>query len=77
MAIGIEEGEEIDSIYNVNSQDVLRALPGITSKNYKRVMTQVENLKELSEMTLEQCQKLIGDNNGKMLYEFFRNNVKD
>ncbi|CAG8531507.1 8007_t:CDS:10 [Paraglomus occultum] len=77
MAIGVEEGEEIDSMYNVNSQDVLRALPGITSKNYKRVMTQVENLKELSEMTLEQCQKLIGDNNGKMLYEFFRNNVKD
>ncbi|CAG8504551.1 10589_t:CDS:10 [Paraglomus brasilianum] len=77
MAIGVEEGEETDSMYNANSQDVLRALPGITSKNYKRVMTQVENLKELSEMTLEQCQKLIGDNNGKMLYEFFRNNVKD
>ncbi|KAG9288310.1 hypothetical protein G9A89_021341 [Geosiphon pyriformis] len=76
MAIGLEEGEQIESAYNLSPQDFLRALPGITSKNYKRVMSQVENIKELSEMPPKDLQTLIGQENGKELYEFFRKDVR-
>lgn len=77
MAVGMEEGEEINSAYNLTSQDFLRALPGINSKNYKCVMQKVYNLKELSQMSLKSLQNLIGKDNGKQLHDFFCRDAKD
>ncbi|CAG8539747.1 12641_t:CDS:10 [Ambispora leptoticha] len=76
MAIGLEGGEDADSDYNITPQDFLRALPGITSKNYKRVMSRVENLKELSEMSLTDMQALIGEQYGRLLYDFFNKDAR-
>ncbi|ORX93909.1 DNA repair endonuclease XPF [Basidiobolus meristosporus CBS 931.73] len=72
MTVGVESVSEINSSYSITPQDVLRSLPGITSKNYRFVMSQVENIQELSEMSLERLQKLIGDAPGKELHDFFR-----
>ncbi|CAG8443290.1 10311_t:CDS:10 [Ambispora gerdemannii] len=75
MAIGFE-GEDIDSDFNITPQDFLRALPGITSKNYKHVMSRVENLKDLGEMSLTDMQALIGAQYGRLLYDFFNRDAR-
>ncbi|KNC97326.1 DNA repair protein (rad1) [Spizellomyces punctatus DAOM BR117] len=77
MAVGVDNPETIDSAFNITPSDVLRSLPGITSKNYRYVMSKVQNLRELSEMPLERCQQLLGQEFGKMLYAFFRKNPKE
>ncbi|CAJ0840530.1 12155_t:CDS:10, partial [Entrophospora sp. SA101] len=59
QSIGLDDNEEINSIYNISPQDFLRALPGITTRNYKTVMAKVHNLKELSQMSLVELQVLI------------------
>ncbi|KAI9143822.1 hypothetical protein BKA69DRAFT_1155170 [Paraphysoderma sedebokerense] len=69
--IGVENTEEIDSMYNICPQDILRTLPGITSKNYKMVMNKVESVYELSHMSLQELQDLIGIEPGKQLYDYF------
>ncbi|KAK9768075.1 DNA repair protein RAD16, variant 2 [Basidiobolus ranarum] len=72
MTVGVESAAELNSSYSITPQDILRSLPGITSKNYRFVMSQVENVQELSDMSLGSLQKLIGDGPGKDLYNFFR-----
>jgi DNA excision repair protein ERCC-4 len=58
-------------------QDVLLTLPGITTKNFQKVMNNVKNLYELSRLSLEQLVDLIGTSNGKQLYEFFHTIAED
>ncbi|CAG8453665.1 10156_t:CDS:10 [Dentiscutata heterogama] len=74
QSIGVENEDFPDS--NLSPQDILRTLPGITAKNYKHVMSKVENLRELTELSLRELQILIGVENGKKLYEFLERNVK-
>ncbi|KAJ3298748.1 hypothetical protein HK104_010313 [Borealophlyctis nickersoniae] len=76
MSVGVSNMDTIDSAYSITPSDVLRSLPGITSKNYRHVMSKATNLKELSEWSLEQCQEVIGQEFGRMLYAFFRKNAK-
>ncbi|KAI8825717.1 uncharacterized protein EV422DRAFT_563548 [Fimicolochytrium jonesii] len=72
MAVGVDNPETIDSAFAITPSDILRALPGITSKNYRYVMSKVRNIEELSEMGLEDCQELLGQEFGRSLYNFFR-----
>ncbi|CAG8468790.1 14528_t:CDS:10 [Cetraspora pellucida] len=72
QSIGVENEDITD--YNLSPQDILRALPGITAKNYKHIMSKVENLRELTELSLRELQILIGAENGKTLYEFLERN---
>ncbi|TPX41493.1 hypothetical protein SeMB42_g05553 [Synchytrium endobioticum] len=77
MAVGVENSEAIDSTFAITPADVLRSLPGITSKNYRHVMCEVKDLKTLSEMTLEDLQKIIGNEFARKLHEFFNKDPKD
>ncbi|KAJ3161349.1 hypothetical protein HDU86_007131 [Geranomyces michiganensis] len=77
MAVGVDSSEAIDSAYSITPSDVLRSLPGITSKNYRRVMSQVRDLKALSELDLEGCCALVGKEFGTQLHAFFRADPKD
>ena len=67
---GDEEGDKADS--RLVAQEVLLSLPGITVHNYRSVIAEVENIAELSSMTEAQLAKLLGQANGKKLFEFFR-----
>jgi len=60
-----------DSLSQFDPVDILRRLPGITEENYRTVVLQVGNLKQLAEMKKEEIQKLIGPKNGQELYHFF------
>ena len=68
---GIESETKLDSATNQTPSEMLLALPGISFKNYRHVMSHVKNLRELSELSLDDCCALIGAENGRMLHNFF------
>jgi ERCC4-type nuclease len=67
---GEDEGDKADS--RLVAQELLLSLPGITVHNFRSVMAEVENIAELSTMTETKLGKLLGQANGKKLFEFFR-----
>ncbi|CAG8744051.1 14917_t:CDS:2, partial [Cetraspora pellucida] len=66
QSIGVENEDITD--YNLSPQDILRALPGITAKNYKHIMSKVENLRKLT-IIFKGVTNL-----GKTLYGFLERN---
>ena len=64
---------EIDTeiLEDLEPQEFLRRLPGITNANFYRVVHSCANLYELSQKTQDQMEELIGKVNGKKLYDFF------
>ncbi|CAD6905668.1 unnamed protein product [Tilletia controversa] len=65
-----------ESIFNLTPQDMLRSLPGITTKNYRYVMNQVRDLGELCAMSREEIQAVIGSEPGRVLYNFINRNMR-
>ena len=72
---GLEEGEDVMNIYNQTAQDILRAVPGITARNYKNVMVELENMMELANLEEEQINKIVGKEAGRQVYNFFNRNI--
>jgi DNA excision repair protein ERCC-4 len=71
-AVALEQDSTAaQSAYNGTPSSILQSLPGINFKNYKRVMDSAKNLKELSEFCLLQMNALIGEENGRQLFNFF------
>jgi len=57
--------------YNSLAQDVLIRMPGVTFKNYKLIMNNVENLQELTRLTEEEIAKIIENSKqAALLYNF-------
>ena len=72
------KGEGLESAFNQAPQDLLRSMPGITSKNYRYVMQKVKNLQELAEMDQQAVGELIGAENAKLLCTFLsKDSVKE
>ncbi|KAF8925803.1 hypothetical protein BGZ58_000472 [Dissophora ornata] len=71
QAVGVDPEQEIESAFNLTPQDILRSLPGITSKNYKHVMSNVENIRELAEMDVAKLAAIIGEGPAQTLWNFF------
>lgn len=55
---------------NAAGEELLRALPGINGKNVGHVMSKVNSVRELCEMSLQQVQNILGVESGKQCYEF-------
>lgn len=51
-------------------QDMLRAMPGVHSHNYRRLMNAVTNLHELSTLSLARLAEIIGPQNARLLHTF-------
>ena len=75
VQVGLEEGEDVMNIYNQTPMDMLRAVPGITVKNYKNVMMEVENLLELANLEEGEISKIVGKEAGRQVYGFFNKSV--
>ncbi|KAF9110385.1 hypothetical protein BGX27_006437 [Mortierella sp. AM989] len=71
QSVGVDPEQEIESAFNLTPQDILRSLPGITSKNYKHVMSNVENIRELAGMELTRLSALLGEGPAQTLWNFF------
>jgi len=54
---------------------MLLTIPGITSKNYRNIILEVESVLELSNMSEAEIDELIGSEAGRQIYRFFNRNV--
>ncbi|XP_053670214.1 DNA repair endonuclease XPF [Anopheles nili] len=57
---GTDEAEALDGLANVEVQEFLLKLPGITSRNIGRVMRQCKSLRDLTQRTEPQLEELLG-----------------
>lgn len=71
VVVGLEAGEDPNSSYNNAPQEMLRVIPGISGKNARLVMQDVENLTELSNMDEADIAKLVGKEAAKKVWRFF------
>lgn len=72
-------GDGVENGFNTIAQDMLRSLPGVSTKNYRYIMSKVDNIEALCEMDLKGIQELIGVEQGKILFNFINReiNVKE
>ncbi|CAG8438592.1 3356_t:CDS:10 [Funneliformis mosseae] len=79
--VGLDGGETddhtIESDYNVAPQEFLRSLPGVTTNNYRYIMSKLKNLKELGQISKDELQNMIGNDLGNKLFEFLNKDVKE
>ncbi|KAH7103448.1 hypothetical protein BKA62DRAFT_696946 [Auriculariales sp. MPI-PUGE-AT-0066] len=69
VKVGAEDQSE-DLTQNQQPEDLLRSIPGITSKNVKHVMGKVRSIRELCELELARVQEILGNEPGKLCWEF-------
>ncbi|KAJ3300865.1 hypothetical protein HDU76_005999 [Blyttiomyces sp. JEL0837] len=77
MAIGVENEDSIDSAYSITPSDMIRALPGVGSKNYRYVMSKLSSFRSLRDLELKEVQAIVGDENGQKLFDFMRWDPRD
>ncbi|KAJ3500275.1 hypothetical protein NMY22_g19311 [Coprinellus aureogranulatus] len=70
VGTGADDDPDPGAGVNTAAEELLRALPGITPKNLKFVMSRVRNVRELCELDLKGVQDLLGVEPGKACYEF-------
>ncbi|KAG8893575.1 hypothetical protein FRC00_010334 [Tulasnella sp. 408] len=79
ISIGTDEdgggGAQLEDV-NTLAEDLLRALPGIGTKNLRYVMNRVGSVAALCEMSLEELEDLLGVEPGKKCYEFIHKGLK-
>ena len=78
VSIGLVAGEEPgDQSFNQTPQEMLRAVPGVTGKNYQRLTLEVGSVLEISNMGEEDLDPLVGREAGRQIYRFFNRSVFD
>lgn len=78
MQLGLVAGEEPgDQSFNQTPQEMLRAVPGVTGKNYQRLTLEVGSVLEVSNMEEEELDPLVGKEAGRQIYRFFNKSVFD
>ncbi|KAG0182633.1 hypothetical protein DFQ29_002965 [Apophysomyces sp. BC1021] len=75
--MGTENPEDVENTYNMTPQEILRSMPGVTSKNYQHIMNAVDTIEELCSLTEEAIQKIIGKQAGQKLYRFIHRQVSE
>lgn len=73
-ANGEVAAEGYESAFMQTPQEVLRSMPGITSKNFRYVMSKVKSLEELAGMEQAAIAELIGSEAAKSLHGFLHQN---
>lgn len=76
QAIGVENLDNVQTMYALTPQELLRALPGINVKNQRAVMNKVESIYELSKLSQDELAELIGPENARLLYVFLHTDVR-
>jgi hypothetical protein len=66
------DGETVDMIQH----DLLRKLPGVTASNYWKIISTVRDLRELSNMSVEELTPLMSVGNARKLHTFFNRRTR-
>lgn len=78
VQVGLNAGQEPgEQSFNLTPQDMLRAVPGVNEKNVSRIMLEVENLVELSNMEEADLAELVGREAARKIHGFFNRSVID
>jgi DNA excision repair protein ERCC-4 len=76
--VGLEGGQKAeDQTFNREPQDMLRVVPGVTSKNIKNLILEMGSLKEIANATVEELDPIVGKESGRKIHRFFNRNVLD
>jgi DNA excision repair protein ERCC-4 len=70
VLIGAESIDDVNSMTNLTPQEMLRSMPGINSKNYRLVMSKVDNIEDLSKLGVEDLKEILGQEAGSKLHSF-------
>lgn len=68
--IGLEGSASEKAAMNQTLTEIVRALPGVTSKNYQWLMSKTRNIFSLTTMSRDALQLIIGNQPGKACYDF-------
>lgn len=78
VQIGLEAGDDPESrTFSQIPQDMLRAVPGVTSKALQRLILEYENVQAVANADDEQLNNLIGRENARQIRSFFDRSVWD
>ncbi|KAK0387945.1 hypothetical protein NLU13_4189 [Sarocladium strictum] len=66
-----------DQAFNQGPQDMLATVPGVTPQNMKNIALEVENVREVANMTVAELEPLVGRAAGTKIHEFFNRNVME
>ncbi|KAL9119638.1 MAG: hypothetical protein Q9187_003810 [Circinaria calcarea] len=76
VQIGLNVNEDpSDQSFNQTPHDMLRAVPGIISKNMSRITLEVGNLLEVSNLEEDELDVMVGKEAGRQIYRFFNRSV--
>jgi DNA excision repair protein ERCC-4 len=76
--IGLEGGQKPeDQTFNREPQDMLRVVPGVTSKNIKNLIIEMGSLKEVANASVDELEPAVGKESGRQIHQFFNKNVLD
>lgn len=76
--LGLEKDQMAeDQAYSREPQDMLRTVPGITAKNIKSLVLEAENIREVSNMSVDDLEPLIGRTAGRQVHGFFNRSLID
>ena len=66
-----------DQVFNLEPQEMLSIVPGVTPKNIKNLVLEAENLREIANMSEPELEPLVGKAAARQIYAFFDRNVMD
>ncbi|KAG8836654.1 hypothetical protein FRB91_008550 [Serendipita sp. 411] len=74
--IGAEDVDLQSGGVNIMGEELLRSLPGITSMNFRHVMSMVGSIRELCDLDLPGVQAILGVEAGRTLHAFLHRGSK-
>lgn len=66
----------LPGVENAGAVEMLRAIPGVSGHSLKYVMGKVESIREMAEMSLQQLQGVLGEEQGKKAWEFIHHDER-
>ncbi|KAI0174247.1 MUS38-like protein [Pestalotiopsis sp. NC0098] len=66
-----------DQTFNLEPQEMLGVVPGVTPKNIKNLTLKCENVREVANMTVDELDPLVGREAGRQIERFFARNLID
>ncbi|KAI4233380.1 MAG: hypothetical protein L6R40_007106 [Gallowayella cf. fulva] len=77
VGLGMGEDPYEQQSFNTTPQDMLRAVPGVTAKNVMRLILEVGDLREVSNLGEDELDEMVGKEAGRQVYRFFNRSVFD